>query len=56
MNLHKNFYCLLALLVVLLTGVPAYGQSGAVSIAVKNATLRKVFSIIEPEFGIRIES
>ena len=53
MNLHKDFYCLLALFVVLLTGVPAYGQTGAVSIAVKNATLRKVFSIIEKQTTYR---
>lgn len=53
MNLHKDFYCLLALFVVLLTGVPAYGQTGAVSIAVKNATLRKVFSIIEQQTTYR---
>lgn len=53
MNLHKNLNCLLALLVVLLTGLPAYGQTGTVSIAVKNATLRKVFNIIEQQTTYR---
>lgn len=53
MNLHRNLTSLLTLLVIMLAGLPVYGQTGTVSIAVKNATLRKVFTIIEKQTTYR---